>query len=375
MKIRVNYNKILFLYLLVNNSINMDSFDYESLERYIGNFKRNVINKIESIHLLEKDLKNQSDLLCMVLDYSPKICYDKKSMKRVNLKPSSLLIDGSDKKEIKSFILERQTIHEENSPNESDKEHTIKLSRLSSKIQKDDFVQLINNDDKNNKNFMINKYLLTLFIKEIINEIISKALIIVFRHYYNNLEMNISCKTIFFSNYYDFLNIYIYLYIYQASDLSSFNSKENKIEKNDENEETKIEFDIPIESQREKNILTENLKTLEENNIKNLDNNNIIEGNYSENLNIHKSHFSKKDNNYENNKGKKNDYVDPFYKEEEDEYCFQIHEISKILEEKRRHKYIDSENNSISYQSRFTNKLNKKHNIKIFIYMINLKRF
>lgn len=174
----------------------MDSFDYESLERYIRKFKRNVINKLESTNLQEKDLKNQSDLLCMVLEYSPKIYDQKKCIKKIELKPGlSILNDLNDKKEIRSFILERHTSHEENSPYDSDKEHTIKLSKLSSKIQKEDFIQQSNVIDKNLENKInFNENFPLINFKEIINEIIYKAVETSEQNFNNNLELKITCN-------------------------------------------------------------------------------------------------------------------------------------------------------------------------------------
>lgn len=56
----------------------MDNFDYESLDKYIRKYKRNIVNKLENITLTESEMRNQSDLLCMVLDYSPRICEERK---------------------------------------------------------------------------------------------------------------------------------------------------------------------------------------------------------------------------------------------------------------------------------------------------------
>jgi hypothetical protein len=56
----------------------MDNFDLESLEKFIRRYKRNIVNKLENIQLTEKEMRNQSDLLCMVLDYSPRQLEEKK---------------------------------------------------------------------------------------------------------------------------------------------------------------------------------------------------------------------------------------------------------------------------------------------------------
>ena len=113
----------------------MDSFDYESLDRYIRKFKRNLIIKLENSNYHEIDLKNQSDLLCMVLDYSPKFYDEKKNFnKKIIIKPSSLFLEElNEKNDTKTFFLEKQNSNDQES-SESEKEQTIKLSRFSSKI-------------------------------------------------------------------------------------------------------------------------------------------------------------------------------------------------------------------------------------------------
>jgi hypothetical protein len=56
----------------------MDNFDSESLDKYIRKYKKNIISKLEHFQLTEKEMRNQSDLLCMVLDYSPRVAEEKK---------------------------------------------------------------------------------------------------------------------------------------------------------------------------------------------------------------------------------------------------------------------------------------------------------
>jgi hypothetical protein len=56
----------------------MDNFDNEFLEKFIKKYKRNIISKLENIQLYEKDMKNQCDNLCMILDYSPRINEERK---------------------------------------------------------------------------------------------------------------------------------------------------------------------------------------------------------------------------------------------------------------------------------------------------------
>lgn len=180
----------------ISSEINkkMDSFDYDSLDRYIRKFKRNIINKLESTSISEKDLKNQSDLLCMVLDYSPKMYDEKKFIKKIELKPSTMLLDdlNNEKNNIRSLILEKQVSNEENSF-DSDKEQTIKLSRLSSKICKGETLQQKNPNGRT----PTKENILFLHMKGLFYEIISKAIATAEKNNINNfnnkLELKISC--------------------------------------------------------------------------------------------------------------------------------------------------------------------------------------
>lgn len=56
----------------------MDNFDIDTLEKYIKKYKRNIISKLENIQLNEREIRNQSDNLCMILDYSPRINEERK---------------------------------------------------------------------------------------------------------------------------------------------------------------------------------------------------------------------------------------------------------------------------------------------------------
>ena len=56
----------------------MDNFDYESLEKYIRKYKRSIISKLDNFKMTESEMRNQSDMLCMVLDYSPRVIEERK---------------------------------------------------------------------------------------------------------------------------------------------------------------------------------------------------------------------------------------------------------------------------------------------------------
>ncbi len=166
----------------------MDSFDYDSLDRYVRKFKRNIINKLESSNLIEKDLKNQSDLLCMVLDYSPKIYIEKKFNKRIEIKPNPLILeDLVEKNNTRSLVLDKQVSNEDNSY-ESEKEQTIRPSRFSAKLCR---AESMFNNFENNKN-STTETLLAEFIKNLISDIIVKAISFSDN---NNMEHKISCMS------------------------------------------------------------------------------------------------------------------------------------------------------------------------------------
>jgi hypothetical protein len=56
----------------------MDNFDLESLDKYIRKYKRNIVNKFENVFFTENEMRNQSDLLCMVLEYSPRLADERR---------------------------------------------------------------------------------------------------------------------------------------------------------------------------------------------------------------------------------------------------------------------------------------------------------
>ena len=116
----------------------MDNFDFDSLENYIKKYKRNIVNKLENIQLNEKSLRNQSDLLCLVLDYSPRIVEEKKMMEKIKIKNNNLIPELADRMiSNRSLNLEsKQNEGDEESEEESkdSKEGIIKLSRFSSKL-------------------------------------------------------------------------------------------------------------------------------------------------------------------------------------------------------------------------------------------------
>src|SRR4051812_9786953 len=73
----------------------MDNFDLESLDKYINKYKRNIVNKLKHLQLTEKEMRNQADLLCMVLDYSPKIIEERKFFEKFKIKNNNPIPDNS----------------------------------------------------------------------------------------------------------------------------------------------------------------------------------------------------------------------------------------------------------------------------------------
>ncbi len=51
----------------------MDCIYSESLDSRINRFKSNIMKKLNSINFTQNDLQQNSDLICMVLEYSPKV--------------------------------------------------------------------------------------------------------------------------------------------------------------------------------------------------------------------------------------------------------------------------------------------------------------
>lgn len=114
----------------------MDSFDYDSLDRYIRKFKRNIINKLETSNFAEKDIKNQSDLLCMVLDYSPKNYDEKKFIKKIEIRSDTIKLDDLIEKKYNDVPLKlNRKTSEESSSGSPERGSGPKLSKLSSKIR------------------------------------------------------------------------------------------------------------------------------------------------------------------------------------------------------------------------------------------------
>lgn len=67
----------------------MDSFDISSLDSFIKKYKEDIKGKLDSLQLNSKTIANQSDLVCMVLDYSLNIKGSSKQSKKYKIKNES----------------------------------------------------------------------------------------------------------------------------------------------------------------------------------------------------------------------------------------------------------------------------------------------
>ena len=58
--------------LLKIHQLKMDSFSLNTLNKYINNYKHDIILKLSTEKLTDKNISSQANLVNMVLDYSPK---------------------------------------------------------------------------------------------------------------------------------------------------------------------------------------------------------------------------------------------------------------------------------------------------------------
>ena len=73
----------------------MDSFDINALDSYMKRYKYGIVGKLETMVLNEKNISNQSDLVCMVLDYSPRVKGVSDQPLKYKLKNNNPLPDSS----------------------------------------------------------------------------------------------------------------------------------------------------------------------------------------------------------------------------------------------------------------------------------------
>ena len=72
----------------------MDTFTFDTLQKYIKNYKRDIVLKLANEKFTDKNISTQADLINMVLDYSPTVkstiqYQDKINLSRLRAKPST----------------------------------------------------------------------------------------------------------------------------------------------------------------------------------------------------------------------------------------------------------------------------------------------
>ena len=132
----------------------MDTFDIESLESYVKRYKRDIVGKLETYKFNDKNFSNQSDLLTIVLDYTPKL----KDTQNFSL--SKIKLKEKQESEITLLLKHRSN-------------YSLNLEKTN---EEDDNIS--NNDEssdeeiKGKKNLFSTKNSSKIFIKEIIYNII-----------------------------------------------------------------------------------------------------------------------------------------------------------------------------------------------------------
>ena len=119
-----------------------------------------------------------------------------------------------------------------------------------------------------------------------------------------------------------------------------------------------MDYDIPIESEREKNILSQNIKEMEEN----LNNENIEIPNEQNNKNQEAKDLDVLEDKKSEKDADSNKYLD----DDEDEIFRQCQNRRDKMDDKRNSEYIKNIHNTISH-SKFANKLRGTLNVKIYI--------
>lgn len=114
----------------------MDNFDLDTVDKYVKVYKRKIVSKLETYNLNERDLKNHSDLLCMVLEYSPRGVDERKingnmffTLEKYSIKTVSPEI--LTKAKTRTYLLEKQTSNDSES---SEDESQMKSSKFSSRF-------------------------------------------------------------------------------------------------------------------------------------------------------------------------------------------------------------------------------------------------
>ncbi len=183
----------------------MDIFEIETLERNEKRIKKKIVEQLNCIQINDKNLQNQSKLINMVLDYSPKITYTNKNnifSKKIKLKEEN--IDNNENDSLK--------FEKKNSLNLS--YHNSSLNNINNNENNNNK----NNINKENNNFKMNIYLfgtqnkLEIYINNKINFKNLKKLI--FEQLQNKKDLNLK---------YDNINGYEFRYCNKNNILPNFN--------------------------------------------------------------------------------------------------------------------------------------------------------
>ena len=84
----------------------MDYFDFKTISTFITKNKQNVESRLKDLQFTERTLQNSSDLLCQVLEYSPKLTSDPIPKQKLRLKATPSLYDLLPKEENNIEIVE-----------------------------------------------------------------------------------------------------------------------------------------------------------------------------------------------------------------------------------------------------------------------------
>ena len=131
----------------------MDTFTLDTLNKYINNYKHDIILKLATENFIDKNISTQANLLNMVLDYSPKkkstfIFPEKIDLSKFRTKQQSLIKKINEKNleninEIKDDENNEQKINTENNQKEDDKNN---LSRKTSESASENNINTNNNN-------------------------------------------------------------------------------------------------------------------------------------------------------------------------------------------------------------------------------------
>ena len=119
----------------------MDYFDFKTISTFITKNKQNVESRLKDLQFTERTLQNSSDLLCQVLEYSPKLTSDPIPKQKLRLKATPSLYDLLPKEENNIEIVEE--------PQENTTEKIVRqiLNEIINKITMENVPSKSNNNE------------------------------------------------------------------------------------------------------------------------------------------------------------------------------------------------------------------------------------